>query len=128
MLENWCYEKEVLKRMSSHFKTQEPLPDHIIDKLVHAKRANSGSFSSALFSGYFLTSLWAGLINRRQIFFGMFDILLHTKSQQRQLPHYSDSGWVNTAKMWEELRKEITWIQQPPGTNPAASFGHLMGG
>jgi len=110
MLENWCYEKEVLKRMSSHFKTKEPLPDHIIDKLVHAKRANSG------------------LINRRQIFFGMFDILLHTKSQQRQLPHYSDSGWVNTAKMWEELRKEITWIQQPPGTNPAASFGHLMGG
>jgi hypothetical protein len=42
MLENWCYEKDVLKRLSSHYQTKEPLPDHLLEKLVKAKHANSG--------------------------------------------------------------------------------------
>lgn len=43
MLENWCYEKDVLKRMSSHYQTKEHLPDHLIDKLINAKHANTGA-------------------------------------------------------------------------------------
>ena len=34
MLENWGWEPKVLKKISSHFKTQEPLPDDLIEKLI----------------------------------------------------------------------------------------------
>lgn len=34
MLENFCWEPLVLKHMSKHHETQEPLPDDLIDKIV----------------------------------------------------------------------------------------------
>jgi Zn-dependent oligopeptidase len=34
MLENWCFEPEVLKKMSSHYKTQESLPSELITKII----------------------------------------------------------------------------------------------
>lgn len=34
MLENWGWEPKVLKKISSHYETQEPLPDDLIDKLI----------------------------------------------------------------------------------------------
>ena len=34
MLENWCYEKESLKKMSSHYETKASLPDDIIEKMI----------------------------------------------------------------------------------------------
>lgn len=34
MLENWGWEPKVLKKISSHYETQEPLPDDLIEKLI----------------------------------------------------------------------------------------------
>ena len=34
MLENWCWEPKVLEKMSSHYKTQEPLPADLIEKII----------------------------------------------------------------------------------------------
>jgi len=34
MLENWGWEPKVLKKISSNYKTQEPLPDDLIQKLI----------------------------------------------------------------------------------------------
>lgn len=34
MLENWVWEPKVLKKISSHYQTEEPLPDELIDKLI----------------------------------------------------------------------------------------------
>jgi Zn-dependent oligopeptidase len=71
----------------------------------------------------------AGLMNRRQGFFTTYDMLLHTTQKNaRPLPRHADSGRIDTAKAWAQLRKDITWTEQPPNTNPAASFGHLMAG
>lgn len=44
MLENWCWEPRVLKRMSKHHKTAKPLPDELIEKIV--KRYVSSSISN----------------------------------------------------------------------------------
>merc|ERR1711976_43403 len=61
-----------------------------------------------------------GLMNLRQIFFATVDMTCH--SQKHDAPN------LDTARLWGKLRKEITTITQPEGTNPIASFGHLMGG
>jgi len=42
MLELWVYEKEILERISSHYKTEDCLPDEIIEKLEKLWRFDSG--------------------------------------------------------------------------------------
>lgn len=101
MLENWCYEEEVLNRISGHFKdNSKKLPSEILKKLVAAKNADTG------------------LMNKRQIFFGVFDQTIHSSKEES----------IDTGVLYAKLRKEITAVAQPEGTNSAASFGHLMGG
>ena len=48
MFEEWVYEKDVLKLVSKHYKTGQPLPDEIIQKLVDLKIFDSGMFVSRL--------------------------------------------------------------------------------
>lgn len=65
MLENWCWEKEPLRRMSKHYKTGEAIPDELLDKLIKSRIANAGMF------------------NLRQILLGMFDQTIHTQKKVR---------------------------------------------
>jgi len=37
MLENWAWNKDVLKRVSKHFESGEPLPDDLIEKKISIK-------------------------------------------------------------------------------------------
>lgn len=39
MLENWCYEKDILQRLSKHYQTGSPLPENLRNQLVAAKKA-----------------------------------------------------------------------------------------
>jgi len=99
MLENWCFDASVLKRLSKHYQTGEPLTDILRNQLVKAKKA------------------CAAVLYKRQLFFGYFDMTIHTAK-----------GHVNTQQVWSELRKKITGIEAPENTNGAANFGHLLGG
>ncbi len=99
MLENWAYDPELLKNLSSHYKTGESLPQDLINKIIAAKNATSG------------------LHYLRQIFFATLDMIYHTKK-----------GKVDTTKIYEKLMKKIFLIPMTEGTHPQASFGHLMGG
>ena len=65
MLENWCWTRESLLRMSKHYKTGEAIPDELLGKLVKSKTANAGTF------------------NLRQILLGTFDQAIHTRAQVR---------------------------------------------
>lgn len=44
MFEEWVYDKNVLKQLSSHYKTGQPLPDELIDKLIALKNFEAGHF------------------------------------------------------------------------------------
>jgi len=55
-----------LKRISSHYKTGEPLNEELINSIIAAKNMN------------------VSLLTLRQIFFGTFDMLLHTKTSINQ--------------------------------------------
>jgi len=67
MLENWCWEPQVLKRITSHYKTQEKLSDDLVSKLIKSRYVNIGLFSL------------------RQLFFGTFDIKVHTETKDGML-------------------------------------------
>ena len=42
-MENWCYDKKVLRKMGKHYETGEPLPDDLYEKLVASKNFGSGA-------------------------------------------------------------------------------------
>jgi len=97
-LENWCWQKDILQRLSEHHETKDSLPNDIIDKMLKAKKVNSG------------------LLNLRQVFFGVFDQAVHSRSE------------VTSEELYGKLRTEVTRVQHTPNTNPTANFGHLLGG
>lgn len=99
MLENWCWCKDGLARMSSHFKDDSKLPEDLVSKLVASKTAG------------------AGYSNKRQLVFGLLDQTIHSQ------------GKVDTAQTFNSVGSRVfPLIKNQPGTNKAASFGHLAGG
>lgn len=91
MLENWCWQKEVLQRMSKHYQTGQPLPDDMLQSMIRAKHANV-AFDSL-----------------RQIYMARLDMKIHGLQQ-----------------LVDELRPQMTLIDNPPGNNKLRTFGHLM--
>ncbi|MGE0009862.1 MAG: M3 family metallopeptidase [Candidatus Babeliales bacterium] len=43
MLEEWLFDKEILKQVSSHYKTGQSLPDNVIDIIIAMKNFDAGS-------------------------------------------------------------------------------------
>ena len=99
MLERWAWNPQVLKKISKHYKTGEPLPDEMIEKMIAAKNFGAG--------GTYL----------RQDFFAQYDMKLHTASKT-----------PDTTKTYFTLTKKIRGLPLTKGTYPQASFGHIMGG
>jgi len=67
LLENWAWDKSILKRVSKHFETGEPLPDETIDKKIGIKNLLEATFTL------------------RQLFYGSFDFLLHSANDETLL-------------------------------------------
>ncbi|KAG9019832.1 hypothetical protein FRB90_003421 [Tulasnella sp. 427] len=100
MLENWCWEPKVLKKMSQHAQTNEPLSDELIDKLIKSRYVNAGL--------YFL----------RQLFFGKFDMELHTKKVD-----------TDYNQLWSEMRESISLVKSGSKyTAGPGTFAHITGG
>lgn len=62
MLEEWLWDKDILKKISKHYKTGEPLPDEMIDNISALKRFDSGGFVTrqAMLAQYALDLFKAG--------------------------------------------------------------------
>ncbi|EJC99683.1 Metalloprotease [Fomitiporia mediterranea MF3/22] len=100
MLENWCWEPKVLKYMSQHFKTKEPLSDDLIKKIIDSRYVNIGL--------YYL----------RQLFFAKFDIKVHT-----------DQEPTDYTALWNNLRTHISLVKGSKEPEPGqGTFGHITGG
>ena len=97
MLENWVWQEESLRLMSSHYKTKEPIPTDVLAKLVASQKS------------------FAGAQNLRQIFYATYDMMLHTR------------GEADSAAIAKDLYKELLGIDRIDGGNIGATLGHLVG-
>lgn len=111
MLENWCWTPSQLKALSSHYQTNEPIPDDLIEKQISTKHVNDALF------------------NLRQLHFGIYDMTIHTPESHEALEK------MDFSKLYNQLRAEICGLKGPEELgegfnwgNGQATFGHLMGG
>jgi oligopeptidase A len=97
-MENFCWEWDVLKGMTSHVDTGEPLPRALYEKMIAAKNFQSGLFTL------------------RQIEFALFDLRLHWE------------GRSDFMALLDEVRKEVAVIFPPEWNRFPQSFSHIFAG
>jgi oligopeptidase A len=99
-MENFCWEWDVLKHMTAHVVTGEPLPRALFDKMIAAKNFQSG------------------MATLRQIEFALFDMLLHTEHDPAQ----------DFMPLLTQVRQEVAVLQPPPFSRTAHTFSHIFAG
>ena len=58
IMENWAAEPEVMKVYAKHYKTGEPIPENLVEKLKKSKHFNQGYVSVEYLSACFLDMDW----------------------------------------------------------------------
>ncbi|MDO3381730.1 oligopeptidase A [Gilvimarinus algae] len=101
-LENWCWQEEVIGLISGHYRTGEPLPKVLLDKMLAAK------------------NFQAGMQMMRQLEFSLFDFRLHAE--------YNPDAPVPAARLLDEVRREVAVIPQPAFNRFENSFSHIFAG
>ncbi len=99
-MENFCWEWEVLRHMTAHVDTGEPLPRALFDKMVAAKNYQSG------------------LQTLRQIEFALFDMLLHSSHDPAQ----------DFMPLLQAVRAEVAVLPSPAFNRSAHTFSHIFAG
>jgi oligopeptidase A len=100
-MENFCWQKEILKMLSKHYKTGEVLPDELINKLISSR--------------YF----HAGFQLIRQLEFALFDFELHLEKPQ-------DKNFVMNKN--KEIHEKVAVIKAPDYNRFPHTFSHIFDG
>jgi oligopeptidase A len=100
-MENFCWEWDVLKHMTAHVDTGQPLPKALFDKMLAAKNFQSG------------------LQTIRQIEFALFDMLMHMEA---------DSAKADPLAVSRAVHAEVGVLPRPAEVRTPNSFGHVFSG
>ena len=99
-MENFCWEWSVLRHMTGHVDTGEPLPRSLFDKMRAAKNFQSG------------------LQTLRQIEFSLFDMQLHLQGERAS----------DFMQVLREVRAEVSVLPSPAWGRTPHSFSHIFAG
>ena len=99
-MENFCWEWDVLQRMTAHVETGAALPRELFDKMVAAKNFQSG------------------MQTVRQLEFGLFDMRIHSEASAKD----------RLQQLLDEVRDQVAVLKLPPFNRFAHAFSHIFGG
>ena len=103
-MENFCWEWEVLQKMTAHVDTGEPLPRQLFDKIVAAKNFQNG------------------LGTLRQLVFSLTDWKLHSEF----LPHQAKPADI--LELSRQVNQEVHVIPQSDISRWPHTFSHIFAG
>ncbi len=101
-MENFCWEWAVLRDMSAHVDSGEPLPRALFDKMHAAKNFQSG------------------LHTVRQLEFSLFDLRLHSDFDPR--------GERTPLQLLEQIRDQVAVLRPPAYNRFPNNFSHIFAG
>jgi oligopeptidase A len=99
-MENFCWEWDVVKRLTAHVDTGEPLPQALFDKMLAAKNFQSG------------------LQMLRQLEFSLFDMRIHAEPGAAH----------RIQQVLDDVRRDISVIFPPEFNRFQHSFSHIFAG
>jgi len=101
-MENFAWSPEVVKKISGHYETGEPLPDELLDKLEASRVFQSG------------------LQMIRQVEFSLFDWYLHSE--------YGPDTTGAPQACLQRVRDEVAVVGAPKYNRMAHGFAHIFSG
>ncbi|HEX6136851.1 MAG TPA: M3 family metallopeptidase [Casimicrobiaceae bacterium] len=103
-MENYCWEWDVLSRMSAHAETGAPLPRELFERMLAAR--NFGN----------------GIAMVRQLEFALFDMLVHSE--------YAPGGgrYDSPQAVLDAVRREVAVVLRPAYDRFMHAFGHVFAG
>lgn len=101
-MENFPWDRQMLKQMSQHKETGEQIPDAEIEKLIGAKFFNSGLFTL------------------RQVLLGAFDWELYRD--------YDPAHPVDANQFWRDIQERISVMPIVEWSRFPNNFGHIFAG
>jgi len=99
-MENFCWEWDVVKHLTAHVDTGEPLPRALFDRMLAAKNFHSG------------------LDTLRQVELSLVDMRLHTEAGAPD----------RVQQIVAEVRAEVALITPPAFARPLHTFSHIFDG
>ena len=102
LLENWCWEDEILSRFALHYRDNTPMPGELKGRLLRSR-----SFQKALF-----------LV--RQLEYALCDLHLHLD--------YDPDNPANPLDVLGEIRKSVAVVPVPEWNRFLNGFSHIFGG
>ena len=103
-MENFCWDYEVVQKLSQHIDTQEPLPRGLFDKMLAAKNFQNGLFTL------------------RQIVFSSFDWELHANFNAQHAPP------EDILKLSQTVNQSIHVLPQSTISRWPNTFSHIFAG
>lgn len=101
-LENWAWQRESINFIAQHYKTGEPLPDQLFDKMNRAK-----NFQSAM-------------MMVRQLEFALFDFELHLL--------FDPNEEQQVQQVLDDVRSRVTVVPVPEFNRFQHGFSHIFAG
>ena len=101
-MENWCWEKQALDLIASHYKTGKNIPDELYNKMYAAR------------------NFQAGMQMMRQIEFALFDFRLHLE--------FDPAVGARIQQTLDELRQEVAVIKPAAYNRFQHGFTHIFAG
>jgi len=101
-MENFCWEWEVLRHMTRHVDSGEPLPRALYDRMLAAKNFQSG------------------LAMLRQVEFAVFDMRLHWD--------FDPASRRSALELLQEVRAKVAVLVPPEWNRFPNSFAHIFAG
>ena len=101
-LENWCWQKASIQKMSAHYETGNALPEALLNAMLSAKNFN------------------AGLTMVRQLEFSLFDMLLHCVKTIDNADQVQD--------LLDQVRDKVAAIESPLDVRFQHGFSHIFAG
>ena len=100
-MENFAVEKEFLHTFAVHYKTGEPLPDELIDRIIKSRNFN------------------VAYACVRQVSFGLLDMAYYTRTEPltEDIEQFEQQAW-----------KQAQVLPHVPGTCMSTQFSHIMAG
>lgn len=103
-MENWCYHPPMLRELSGHWETGEPLPEKYVEKILASRNYRAGS----------------GML--RQLYIGAVDMELHHRFDP------TDADVDAPFERMREILREYSILEPLPEDRFLNSFTHVFAG